>query len=291
MNSLTQINNQVQNLDLEIIEVLHCGDTNVALSPHSKAVYYGIGRQFNDYLVKKNMGLSPIAIKKFLESQPWQATTRNLKRNALMKIVINQPAVNGNPVLISAIKEAIRQEVPRVKIDESVRKGDYLTEDDLNDLISKVLDQRLAFIMEFLWMTGCRVSEMTGIRLGDINLQDGIANIRITGKGNKQRVVFIKEVIFKEVKNEFQSINYLFDNKVHKRMDRSNLWRDMKQAGIEAGFEFIHPHIFRHSTAMYLKAQGKTADYIQQYLGHKKLETTIDYYFHHKVDRDIVELF
>ena len=74
-------------------------------------------------------------------------------------------------------------------------------------------------------------------------------------------------------------------------MDRSNLWRDMKQAGIEAGFEFIHPHIFRHSCAMYLKAQGKTADYIQQYLGHEKVDTTIKYYFHHKVDRDVVELF
>lgn len=271
--------------------MLYCGNTTMALSPHSKAIYNGIGNQYNQFLMEKNMTVSPISIREFLMSRPWEPSTRNLKLNALIKIIINQYSVRGNPVFAAAIRDAIRQTISRTKIDKAVRKGDYLEDSDIDDLISKCNDERISFIMEFLFITGCRVSEMIGIRLSDVQKNGVSASIKVVGKGNKQRVVFAKNVLIDEIKDVFKSNNYLFDNQRHNRYDRSNLWRYLKDIGIEAGYEFIHPHIFRHSCAMKLKKEGMSPDYVQQYLGHDKVETTLEYYYHSKVDDDIVNLF
>lgn len=291
MNSLIQINNQIQKLDLDIVDVLYCGYSTVALSPHSKSIYYGIGQQFNNFLTEKNMKLSPIAIRDFLMSRPWEPSTRNLKLNALVKIISNQPSVRGNPVLISAIREEIKQNVSRTKIDKAVRKGDYLEDVDFDDLVSRCNDEKMSFVMEFLFVTGCRVSEMINIRLSDIELNQSAAHIWVVGKGNKQRCVFTTKILIAEIKDIFKSINYLFDNERHKPQDRSNLWRNMKNIGIECGYEFIHPHIFRHSCAMKLKKEGKSPDFVKEYLGHDKVETTLEYYYHSKVDDEVIKLF
>jgi len=286
-----QINSQIQSLNLDVIEALYCGNSTVALSPHSKAIYYGIGKQFNNFLAEKNMSLSPIAIKQFLMSRPWEPSTRNLKLNALVKIIANQYSIRGNPVLIAAVREAIKQNVSRTKIDKAVRKGDYLEDKDFDDLVSKCQDEKLSFIMEFLFVTGCRVSEMINVRLSDVESNETAAHIWVIGKGNKQRCVFTTNILIDEIKKTFNSINYLFDNKKHKPLDRSNLWKDMKKIGLETGYEFIHPHIYRHSTAMKLKKEGKSPDYVKEYLGHDNVKTTLEYYYHSKVDDDVVNLF
>jgi len=291
MDSLIQINNQVQKLNLDIVESLYCGNSTVALSLHSKSIYYGIGQQYNQFLTDKNMTVSPISIRDFLMSRPWESSTRNLKLNALIKIITNQPVLRGDPIFISAIRDAIRRVVPRIKIDKAVRSGDYLEDFDIDDLISRCNDPRMSFIMEFLFVTGCRISEMINIRLGDINLNGTTANIKVVGKGNKQRIVFAKKVLIEEIKEVFNSRKYLFDNKRYSNYDRSNLWRYIKEIGIETGYEFIHPHIFRHSCAMKLKKEGQSPDFVQQYLGHDKVETTLEYYYHSKVDENVVRLF
>jgi len=292
LNSLQINNTEIQELNLDVVEALYCGNSTVALSPHSKVIYYGIGRQFNNFLAEKNINLSPIAIQQFLMSRPWEPSTRNLKLNALVKIIANQYSVRGNPVLVAAIREAIKQNVFRTKIDKAVRKGDYLTDKDFDDLVSKCQKEKTSFIMEFLFVTGCRISEMINIRLSDIKIsRDRSAHIAIIGKGNKQRVVYTMKILIDEIKNVFNSQNYLFDNNKHKPLDRKNLWKDMKKVGIETGYEFIHPHIFRHSTAMKLKEEGMTPDYVKEYLGHNSVKTTLEYYYHSKVESNVVKLF
>lgn len=134
-------------------------------------------------------------------------------------------------------------------------------------------------IIELLFATGMRVSELCNLHFEQLDLETGI--VRIFGKGRKERIVTIANIkaleslrtylLFRpKVKNNSFFLNrynrQLSDNSV-----RTILTKHTKQAGIK---QKITPHMIRHSVATLLLEQGMDIRYIQQILGHSSIKTT-----------------
>ncbi|WP_394906236.1 site-specific tyrosine recombinase XerD [uncultured Mesonia sp.] len=149
--------------------------------------------------------------------------------------------------------------------------------------------ERNRVILETLYGCGLRVSELVNLKLSDLFFEEGF--IKITGKGNKQRLVpvtesliayikfYISEVrILDPVKEE--DIDTLFLNRRGKQLTRAMIFTLVKKfcklAGIKKN---ISPHTFRHSFATHLLENGADLRSIQQMLGHESITTT-EVYMH-----------
>ena len=136
--------------------------------------------------------------------------------------------------------------------------------------------KRDALIMEMLYSTGIRVSELVNIKLKDINQSD--QTIIILGKGNKERYVYYgskcKELLDLYLKDN-QTNEYLFtnkhNNKLNDRMVRMILEKNTRLAGLKVR---VTPHTLRHTYATHMLNEGADLKSVGDLLGHENLSTT-----------------
>ena len=158
------------------------------------------------------------------------------------------------------------------------------------DAIEGVIDvstpegQRDRAAIEVLYSCGLRVSELCNLLLSDLYLDEGF--LRVTGKGNKQRLVPISERAIRELKAWFafrDSINikpgeedYIFISAARKKhLSRITVFHNIKVYAEQAGIQkTISPHTFRHSFATHLLEGGANLRAIQTMLGHESISTT-----------------
>lgn len=158
------------------------------------------------------------------------------------------------------------------------------------DAIEGVIDvstpegQRDRATIEMLYSCGLRVSELCNLLLSDLYLDEGF--LRVTGKGNKQRLVPISERAIRELKSWFafrNSINikpgeedYVFISAARKKhLSRITVFHNIKVYAEQAGIQkTISPHTFRHSFATHLLEGGANLRAIQTMLGHESISTT-----------------
>ncbi|KAA5544614.1 site-specific tyrosine recombinase XerD [Roseiconus nitratireducens] len=145
--------------------------------------------------------------------------------------------------------------------------------------------QRDVALLEVLYATGCRASEVCSLRLADLSLEQKF--LKCTGKGGKQRMVPIGgraiEAIERYV-DELRGIlaaknpnrpEALFLSRSGRSLDRIQLWRLVKQYARRAGVDHqISPHSLRHSFATHLLAGGADLRQVQEMLGHASIQTT-----------------
>ena len=136
-------------------------------------------------------------------------------------------------------------------------------------------------ILEVLYGCGLRVSELTSLRISDIFLGEGF--VRVTGKGDKQRVVPIGESAeqavraYMEVRPEPQpkAEDILFLGKSGNALSRVSIFNLVKKQAMIAGIhKEISPHTFRHSFATHLIENGADLRVVQEMLGHESILTT-----------------
>jgi integrase/recombinase XerD len=139
-------------------------------------------------------------------------------------------------------------------------------------------------ILEFLYATGCRVSELTALKPNDLNFDEG--TVRLMGKGSKERLVPIGKTACHFVKRYLESAQTqgggtgaspqaLFLNKQGKPMSRQAVWEVLKKYARMAGIErAIYPHLLRHSFATHLLERGADLRIVQELLGHADIATT-----------------
>ena len=144
--------------------------------------------------------------------------------------------------------------------------------------------QRDRAAIEVLYSCGLRVSELCNLLLSDLFLDEGF--LRVTGKGNKQRLVPISERAIRELKSWFafrNSINikpgeedYVFISAARKKhLSRITVFHNIKVYAEQAGIQkTISPHTFRHSFATHLLEGGANLRAIQTMLGHESISTT-----------------
>jgi integrase/recombinase XerD len=163
-----------------------------------------------------------------------------------------------------------------------------LTEDDIIKLLSQpdLSDPnglRDRAMIETLYATGLRVSELIGLLSNDVNLPSGF--IRCIGKGSKERVVPIGEVAVELIRRYLLECRprflkggrseYLFLTKRGEPMSRVGFWKVIKKYAMAAGItKQITPHVLRHSFATHLLEHGADIRSIQEMLGHASVATT-----------------
>ena len=282
----------LKRLDLSVIDTMRHGrNSSLTLAEQSINIYRIAGKQYNEFLMNYNYVIDEDSLKRFFDiNKSWAATTANLKRQALMKLVQNQPKISESYIEMASVREMFSRNIARTKqISQAITECGYLTEDKVKKLFS-VCSDRMRLIVEFLFCTGCRISEMTNIKCADVE-PGKVCRIRIIGKGSKQRIVFAEKELIDDINNIFSGKIYLFESQGGNKLDRNNVGKELSRFGKKAGFKRVYPHIFRHSCAMHLKVKGKTPDFIQKYLGHVDVSTTLRFYFHHEPKADTVKLF
>ena len=136
-------------------------------------------------------------------------------------------------------------------------------------------------VVELLFATGMRVSELCTLRIEDVNLGDG--SIRIMGKGSKERVLQIgnREVlrILRQYRDAYliliNEIGYFFVNRLQLRLSEQSVRTMIQNFCTEAEIALrVTPHMFRHSFATLLLEEDVDIRYIQRMLGHSSIRTT-----------------
>lgn len=148
--------------------------------------------------------------------------------------------------------------------------------------IDSFLSSRNRTIIDFMYSTGCRVSELCNVKISDLDFDDDY--VQLTGKGSKQRIVPIgsklKEnlVLYLNTRNLKDPKNLsplLFLSKSNNRLDRTAIFRLIKSTALNTGVKInVHPHTLRHSAATHMLEAGCDLRTLQEYLGHTSVSTT-----------------
>ncbi len=162
---------------------------------------------------------------------------------------------------------------------------------------STSLGQRNLAILEVLYATGTRVSELINIKLEDINFKE--KQIKVLGKGNKERIVFLGEyavdalqdylndgyLFLNKYNSDYVFLNHL-GNKITRRGIEDILTKLIKKTSID---KKISPHMIRHSFATHLLNEGCDLESVQEMLGHESISATAIYT--HVTDDRIKEIY
>jgi integrase/recombinase XerD len=177
---------------------------------------------------------------------------------------------------------------------EAAKKGLHLPKVLSVEEIETLLDEpnlgtlegyRDRTMLEVLYATGMRVSELISVPVSSVNLQ--MQYLIAFGKGNKERIIplgsiaikylkkYLEEVRPQLIKDEDSKVNTLFVNMWGRPMTRINFYNLIKNYGRSAGItKDITPHVLRHSFATHLLDNGTDLRVVQELLGHADISTT-----------------
>ena len=184
------------------------------------------------------------------------------------------------------IQEDPTSQIAMPKIGRSLPKS--LTEEEVESLlgaptVEDPLGHRDRCMLEVLYATGLRVSELVNLRLGQVNLNQGV--LRIVGKGDRERLIPLGEEAQRWLGKFFESArleilldrqtDYLFPTRRGERMTRQAFWHIIKRYAQKAGVQkALSPHTLRHAFATHLLNHGADLRVVQMLLGHSDLSTT-----------------
>ena len=145
-------------------------------------------------------------------------------------------------------------------------------------------------LTEILYATGARVSEISQLNIEDVNLNT--LEIKVFGKGRKERIVYITEKCAMYLQDYLNSrvderqALFVYERAPYNRLQKSGIERVLKNLGERSGVENVHPHRYRRTMATNLINRGCAIQNVQKILGHSSIETTQIYYVH---NADIVK--
>lgn len=237
---------------------------------------------------------SNIIVDFFVDQLKYELTTSTTARylsslNGFFKFLFNSNYVTSNPV----------EKVESTKIHRKLPV--VLSFDEVEEILNSVDIEnknglRNRAILEMLYSSGLRISELINLKLNDLYFQEDV--IRVTGKGNKQRIVpvggsavdwtnryllNIRPFLEKKEKSD----NVVFLSNRGTKFSRMGIWKIVNKYVKTAEIEKeVHPHTFRHSFATHLLEGGADLRAVQEMLGHADISTT-QIYTH--IDRDYIK--
>src|SRR4051812_39419788 len=250
---------------------------------HANASSQAAGALSPDDLDKKKLACEPLTVREFLaylyaQNYTKSTTARKLATlRSFFKFLIRRGAVSVNP--LSTIRTPKQEKrLPKCLDLEQVQK--LLDAPDDNDL----LGARDKAMLEVLYSSGIRVSELVELDMSDLDLQEGI--LRVRGKGRKDRLTPIGSQAIAAVQRYFELRNAdnraqpshaqrVFLNKHGESLSTRSVRRKLDKYLVEAGLDpGISPHTLRHSFATHLLNNGADLRSVQELLGHQSLSTT-----------------
>lgn len=195
---------------------------------------------------------------------------------AFHQFLLREKAVDNDPTVHLETPQQERS-LPKVLNIQEVEK--LLDSPKANDHYGK----RDKAMIELLYATGIRVSELIGLNLGDVHLTMGF--VRCMGKGSKERIIPLGRTATAALQDYLdhgrhiflkkQKDDALFLNHLGKRLTRQGFWKILKRLSAEAGItKELTPHTLRHSFATHLLENGADLRAVQEMLGHADISTT-----------------
>lgn len=171
--------------------------------------------------------------------------------------------------------------IPPIKYERKHKKA--MTQLDLEKVRSACKTKREKAIVEMLYSTGCRVTELERLNISDVNFET--KEVFLFGKGDKHRTSYLNakaEVALKDYLNERSDENlalFVYDRKPHSRLKKSGIELIVKKILERTSDVSTHvtPHVFRHTTATTALDRGMNIVDVSKLLGHQKVETTMEY--------------
>ena len=246
---------------------------------------------FYSYMVengKENIDIKHIdyfVLRKFLST----LSAKNLKKRTIsrkistlksfFKFLVREGAINHNPA-VSLIYPKMEKNLPVFMTEKQIME---VLDMPKGDSIYQLRDKA---ILEFLYSSGARASELVSLKIDDVDLIGSVAKVK--GKGSKERLLLLGEPAVRAIKQYLDRRNdkcpYLFINHRGSRLTdrglRDIIHRYIKNASLPLK---ISPHTFRHTFATHLLNRGADLRSVQELLGHSSIATT-QIYTHLTID-------
>jgi len=146
----------------------------------------------------------------------------------------------------------------------------------------------IALMVEFLAYTGVRVSEMLNILLSDIKARRDRVDVRVIGKGGKERIVWVDKPLLERIRNHFSESKWLFEH-TGKQYSRVAVTNRIKYWGVKVLGREITAHTLRHSFATHKLRQTRNLKGVSKYLGYATTSVTADLYVHEELAWEDIE--
>ena len=259
------------------------------LSKNTVEAYKSDAIKFTHYADLNNLNKN-VMTSYFLELSEFNYSNATKQRMySSIKQYLNFLEVNG---IINHV------EIEDIQFKSALKLPDVLNVSEINKMINfynhdSFLNSRNRTILDFLYSTGSRVSEVINVNLSDIDTKDSF--VRLEGKGSKQRIVPLGSLLidnlidYMNIRDSNMNLesNRLFLSKSFKKLDRTAVFRLIKSTGVKLGLSNdLHPHILRHSAATHMLEGGCDLRTVQEFLGHSSVSTTQIYT---KVTKEFLE--
>ncbi len=247
-----------------------------------------------DFLGKRNRTLASAQVVDFREYLHDQSRGGKSTRTVARRLAAIRVMLRFSPQNQKRKSTKILEQLDRPKPEQSLPK--ILSRAQVNQLIAapnpkSPLYLRDVAILELLYASGLRASELCGVKLRDLNVSVGV--VRVLGKGAKERIVpvgrsaiaaierYLAECRPKLARNQDE---HLFLSRTGRPMERIGLWMLVEKYGRRSGIlREVSPHTLRHCFATHLIGGGADLRVVQELLGHSDISTT-QIYTH--VDQD-----
>jgi integrase/recombinase XerD len=253
------------------------------LSPNTASAYARDLSQYNESIMRGGGTVTEAAVLDHI---------RSLRERGLAPTSIARKLASIRAYHRFLIAEDLATDDPTAAVDSPSRPRALpkaLTIDEVARLVeapdqATMIGRRDKAILEMLYATGCRVSELTGLDVYDVDFETDTAIV--TGKGNKQRLVPFGSYASKavrawlddrmEVRIPARDPGNLFLTVRGNAMSRQSVWRIVRASGRTAGIDTsrLSPHVLRHSAATHMVEGGADLRTIQEMLGHASVSTT-----------------
>ncbi|MDD5021305.1 MAG: site-specific tyrosine recombinase XerD [Endomicrobiaceae bacterium] len=236
---------------------------------------------FLKYLQDKNISYQTLSHEEITNFLWYLKTDKKLKARSIYRMIesvrqyykflISENVITTDPTVYLT--------VPKIPIN----LPDVLNKQEVDKLLNSIndiddLSIRNRAMLELLYATGLRVSELINVKFSDININEKF--IKIIGKGKKERLIPFGETAKLYIKRYLKvrkdkDTETVFLTRLGKGISRVEFWRQLKNIAVKAGLiQKVKPHTLRHSFATHLLSAGADIRFVQEMLGHSSISTT-----------------
>jgi len=264
--------------DIYINDFLLYLEIDLNYSKNTINTYENNLNQLNNYIKKDLLKITNNDIEKFI-------INLNLEPSSISNYLSSFKTFYNYYVKLGKLKNNPADSISTPKLNKKLPT--YLTNEEIDILldieIKDAFSARNKSILELLYSSGLRISELINLEFKNVDLNDCI--LRVMGKGSKERIVPINDIAIHYLKlyvKDYRHIlvkneqnNYLYLNNHGKKMTRQGIFKMLKKLCIEKNIKKdVSPHTIRHSIATHMLENGADLRIIQEFLGHSDISTT-----------------
>lgn len=266
--------------------------TNSELSEHTICAYRFVLSKFLSFADMQNKRLKGRLSEKhidedfFFDFLDWLSKDKEMKNTTkkayLIRIKVFLKYIekkSNKKILLSDKLEDIKIKTPSLERKHLTRNEQQCLMDYFSYLegVDNKSDIQKVLIAKLLMFTGIRAIELRRLEVQKFILNtDGLYEFTVLGKGNKERICYLKaDIIEPELENFKQTgKKFICETRTGKPMSHAHLWKTIASIFEEAGINKTGAHLFRHSYARYLVSIGTNLSVVKEMLGHNDIKTT-----------------